>query len=43
MTRAVRALSSHAFTTLGINRIEIRAATENRRSRGVAERLGLSF
>jgi ribosomal-protein-serine acetyltransferase len=40
MTRAVRALSTHAFVSLQINRLEIRAAVENRRSRAVPERLG---
>src|SRR5579884_2898568 len=43
MTRTVRALTAHAFASLGLNRLEIRAATENRRSRGVAERLGYRF
>ncbi len=43
MTRAVKALTTHAFMTLGLNRLEIRAATENRRSRGVPERLGYRF
>lgn len=40
MTRAVRALTTHAFVALGLHRLEIHAATENRRSRAVAERLG---
>ncbi len=43
MTRAVRALSDHALVSLGINRIEVRAAMDNRRSRAVAERLGYQF
>ncbi len=40
MTLAVEALLEHAFDEWGLNRVEIRAATENRRSRAVAERLG---
>jgi ribosomal-protein-serine acetyltransferase len=40
MTLAVAALLDHAFDEWGLNRVEIRAATENHRSRAVAERLG---
>jgi ribosomal-protein-serine acetyltransferase len=40
MTRAVRALLDHAFGTWELNRVEIRAATENVRSRAIPERLG---
>ncbi len=40
MTRAVRALTDFAFVNLGLNRVEVRAATDNRRSRAVPERLG---
>ncbi len=40
MSRTVRALTTHAFRALNLNRLEIRAATENKRSRGVAERVG---
>lgn len=40
LTRACRFLFSYAFDELGMNRIEIRAATENVKSRGVPERLG---
>lgn len=40
MTRAVRAMTHHAFTQLGLHRLEIRAATDNARSRAVAERAG---
>lgn len=40
MTRAVKALTSHAFYALGLYRMEIRAATENQRSREVATRCG---
>jgi hypothetical protein len=35
MTMACRAYVDHAFGKLGLNRIEIRADTENRRSRAV--------
>lgn len=40
MTRAVRALTTHAFVALGLHRLEIRAGVENHRSRQVAERAG---
>lgn len=40
MTRATRALVDYAFGSLGMNRVEIRVATENAKSRGIPERLG---
>jgi len=40
MTEAVRALVDHALTIWELNRVEIRAAAENRRSRAIPERLG---
>lgn len=40
MTRAVRALVDYAFDGVGLNRVEIRAAVGNARSRAVPERLG---
>lgn len=40
MTRACRALTHHAFTALALNRVEIAAAPENRRSCAIPERLG---
>jgi ribosomal-protein-serine acetyltransferase len=40
MTAAVRALVDHALSVWQLNRVEIRAATENRRSRSIPERLG---
>ncbi len=40
VTQACRAIVSHAFTALRAHRVEIFAATENPRSRRVAERLG---
>lgn len=39
MTEAVSALVTHGFTRLGLNRIELRAATDNKPSRAIAERL----
>lgn len=40
MTAAVRLLVDHALTVWQLNRVEIRAAVENRRSRAIPERLG---
>lgn len=40
MTRAVRAALDIAFTEYGLNRMEIRAAVENQKSRAIPERLG---
>lgn len=40
MTVAVRLLVNHALTVWQLNRVEIRAAVENRRSRAIPERLG---
>jgi ribosomal-protein-serine acetyltransferase len=40
MTRAVRALVEIAFREWELNRVEIRCAPENRRSRAIPERLG---
>lgn len=40
MTTAVRALVDHALATWGLNRVEIRAADDNRSSRAIPERLG---
>jgi ribosomal-protein-serine acetyltransferase len=42
MTCAVRALVDHAFGVWALNRVEIRAAPENRRSRAIPERLGFT-
>lgn len=42
MTRAVTALIRHLFTVEGMNRIEIRARSDNRRSRALPERLGFT-
>lgn len=43
MTLAVRALIAHAFGPLGLNRVEIRCATDNLRSRALPERLGFTL
>ena len=40
MTRAVSTLVDHAFSTWRLNRVAIRAAVDNRRSRAIPERLG---
>ena len=40
MTRAVRAVVDHAVSVWELNRIEIRAAVGNARSRAIPERLG---
>ncbi len=40
MTRAVARLLDHAFGTLSLHRVELRAAVRNRASRALAERLG---
>jgi ribosomal-protein-serine acetyltransferase len=40
MTGAVRALVDHAVHQWGLNRVEISAAPDNRRSRAIPERLG---
>ncbi len=39
VTAAVRAYTVHAFRTWRLNRMELRAAVDNRRSRAIAERL----
>lgn len=42
ITRSVQALINYAFDELKLNRIDIRAATENYKSRAIPERLGFS-
>lgn len=40
MTKAVKALTNYAFKHLKLNKVEIRAAVENKKSRSIPERLG---
>lgn len=42
MTKACRAMVDYAFRELGLNRVEIRAASGNRGSRAIPERLGFT-
>src|SRR5215213_5253493 len=43
ITKSCKALISYAFDELKMNRIEIRCATENVKSRAIAERLGFQL
>jgi ribosomal-protein-serine acetyltransferase len=40
MTKACRALVDYAFDEFGLNRVEIRCAVENQKSRAIPQRLG---
>ena len=40
MTKVARALTDYAFDELNLDKVEIRVATENRKSRGIPEKLG---
>jgi ribosomal-protein-serine acetyltransferase len=42
VTKACRILIAHAFDNLGLNRVQIRCATENLRSRAIPEKLGFT-
>ena len=42
MTKACAALTKYAFDELGLNRVEVRCATGNTKSRAIPERLGFS-
>ncbi|WP_203249113.1 GNAT family N-acetyltransferase [Sporosarcina beigongshangi] len=42
MTQSVKAFVNHAIVDLGLNRVEIRAAVENKKSRAIPERLGFT-
>lgn len=43
MTASCRVMIDHAFSDLDLHRVEIRCATENRRSRAIPERLGFKL
>lgn len=43
MTQACRAMVANAFDQMGLNRVEIRCATENTKSRAIPERLGFTL
>jgi len=43
MTKACRILVSYAFKVLKLNKVEIRCATNNERSRAIPERLGFTM
>ncbi len=43
MTKAVSAMVDYAFNVEGLNRVEIRCATDNHKSRAIPERLGFTL
>ncbi|WP_318778690.1 GNAT family protein [Meiothermus sp.] len=43
ITRGVEALINHAFFEMGLNRLKIRASTQNHKSRAIPERLGFTL
>ncbi|SIS47576.1 GNAT family N-acetyltransferase [Salimicrobium flavidum] len=42
MTKTVKSLTTHAFSSMGMNKVDIRAASENRASCAIPERLGFT-
>ncbi len=42
MARAFKAIVEYGFKDLGLNRIEVRAAAENKKSRALPERFGFT-
>ncbi len=42
MTKALNALIQYGFEELGLNRIQIKVAVENKKSRALPERLGFT-
>lgn len=40
MTKVAKTLTDYAFSELNLNKVEIRAAVKNKKSRGIPERLG---
>ncbi|HJV15805.1 MAG TPA: GNAT family protein [Bacillales bacterium] len=42
MTKVSKALTNYAFTHLNLHKVEIRVATENKKSRSIPERLGFA-
>ena len=43
MTRVAHALTSYAIEKLHVNRVDIRAAVDNKKSRAIPERLGFTY
>ncbi|MGM0844695.1 MAG: GNAT family N-acetyltransferase [Bacillota bacterium] len=43
MSRVVKALTDYAFNEMKLNKVEIRAAVGNLKSRGIPERLGFTY
>lgn len=43
ITQSCKALITHAFSEMGLNRIQLKAATQNFKSQRIAERIGFTF